>query len=680
MSSTISEDQDNRPFNKEFTIDEIANAIAKLKKRKAAGADQIINEFLKNCPRTLIGLLTRWFNLIIESGVVPKEWGIGIIQPIYKKKGSPNEPDNYRGITLLSCVSKLFTSVINNRLNEFVEINGIIGHEQAGFRRGYSTVDHIFALHCIIVYYLSKKKRVYAAFLDYRKAFDLVDRRALWTKVIQSGITGKVLHVIRNLYAQAKSCVRGVDGVSDFFVSGVGVRQGENLSPLLFALYLNDFKSYIDRASTGLSDISAEIGSSCAERQDGQGDLDIFIKLSVLMYADDTLLLAETERDLQMALNATSEYCRRWAISINPTKTRVMVFSRGKVRNLPVLTLEGVELEVSFEFTYLGACINYNASFKKAISQQVRHAERALHALRSKMRCMNLPFDIASHLFNNMISPILLYAAEVWAFEDLQHIDVFHRKFLKREMGLRKSTPSCMVYGETDGEKLSLIAERRMLVYWYKIAGPEGTGKLSGILYRALKDLHLNGTLSFNWLDRVRDRLNGYGFGGLWDSQDSLNNPLWFKEAIKLRMSDVRFQEWEAEVTGSPLCFNFRLIKDRPCFNEIIRKIPIKDSKVFFRFRCANFALPVYPHIQSLFDSERCHLCDSDRGDEFHYLLVCQNLQSHRESHINKKFWRKPNTVKFQNLLNSKSISVIRKLISFLKIIHSTLNTRCIPD
>ena len=72
--------------------------------------------------------------------------------------------------------------------------------------------------------------------------------------------------------------------------------------------------------------------------------------------------------------------------------------------------------------------------------------------------------------------------------------------------------------------------------------------------------------------------------------------------------------------------FNFRIMKDRPCTNEIIRTIPIKDSKVFFRFLCANFALPVYPHLQSLFDSGRCHLCNSDRGSEFHYLLVCQKV------------------------------------------------------
>ena len=126
---------------------------------------------------------------------------------MYKNKGSLDDPDNYRGITLLSCLGKLFTSCLNNRLSNYIEALGILGEDQAGFRSGYSTLDHIFVLHSVIDLYLFKKKRLYCAFVDYRKAFDLVDRCSLWQKLIANGINGKIVTVLYNLYSHAKSSV-----------------------------------------------------------------------------------------------------------------------------------------------------------------------------------------------------------------------------------------------------------------------------------------------------------------------------------------------------------------------------------------------------------------------------------------------------------------------------------------
>ena len=259
-------------MNKPFTIAEVKQGLLCLKNNKAPGVDGIINELLKNCAPRMIPLLTRWFNVILESGMVPENWCIGVITPIYKGKGSRSEPDNYRGITLLSCIGKLFTHLINKRLTEFVETHEIIGPEQAGFRQGFSTMDHIFTLHCIIAYYLHHRKRLFAAFLDYKKAFDLVDRNFLWFKLLNQGINGKVLGVVRGIYRQAKSCIRAGGSTSDYFVSNVGVRQGENLSPLLFSLFINDFALTFNDACDGLPMLSDRL------RQ----DIDVLFPLYVL--------------------------------------------------------------------------------------------------------------------------------------------------------------------------------------------------------------------------------------------------------------------------------------------------------------------------------------------------------------------------------------------------------------
>ena len=139
-----SHDNDDTILNSSFSVDEVKKCIHKLKSNKCPGPDNILNEFLKYSPQNILELYTDIFNAILKCGVVPQQWGIGYIRPLYKNKGDPNDPNNYRGITITSCLGKLFTALINSRLGKFVEDIELIGPEQAGFRSGYSTVDHIF--------------------------------------------------------------------------------------------------------------------------------------------------------------------------------------------------------------------------------------------------------------------------------------------------------------------------------------------------------------------------------------------------------------------------------------------------------------------------------------------------------------------------------------------------------
>ena len=227
-----------------------------------------------------------------------------MIKPLYKKKGSADDPDNYSGITLLSCVGKLFTACINARLSLYIESAGILGSEQAGFRNGHSTLDQIFTLHGLIELYLNRRKRIYCAFVDYKKAFDLVDRSSLWSKLISSGINGKIINVVYNMYNNAKSCVKLGNNLSEFFVCNIGVRQGENLSPLLFALYLNDFEYFVSRHYKGLDMCSSAIREHLSDE-----DVEVFLRLYVLLYADDTVIFAESAEELQCALSAVHQYC-----------------------------------------------------------------------------------------------------------------------------------------------------------------------------------------------------------------------------------------------------------------------------------------------------------------------------------------------------------------------------------
>ena len=114
-------------------------------KNKSPRIDYILNEFIKYCPDKLIYVIVLIFNIVLETGIIPTDWTLGIIKVLYKNKGDINDINNYRGITLLSCLGKLFTSVLNARLYSYLTDDNILGNEQVGFRPKHSTLDHILS-------------------------------------------------------------------------------------------------------------------------------------------------------------------------------------------------------------------------------------------------------------------------------------------------------------------------------------------------------------------------------------------------------------------------------------------------------------------------------------------------------------------------------------------------------
>lgn len=194
-----------------ITSSEVKKAINHLKLRKAAGPDGILNEMLKSSESVIITYIVKLFNTIFSTGLYPKEWTKAIIIPLHKK-GPTNAPDNFRGISLLSTLSKVFTAVLNSRLASWSESNDVIDESQAGFRKGRSTIDHIFTLHAVVEKQLSQNKKLYAAYIDFRKAYDSVNRSLLWVVLHEAGVKGKMLDILRNMYENVKACVRCDDG------------------------------------------------------------------------------------------------------------------------------------------------------------------------------------------------------------------------------------------------------------------------------------------------------------------------------------------------------------------------------------------------------------------------------------------------------------------------------------
>ena len=176
-------------------------------------------------------------------------------------------------------------------------------------------MDHIFSLKTLIDIYLNKHKRLYCCYVDYSKALDTVSRTELWSELLNNNISGKLFQIIHDMYKSAKSCVSVNSTLTDNFSCIIGVRQGDNLSPLVFSIFLNDFKLFLEPAHDGLKTVNTLSVENLNQ------ELLVFCKLYILIYADDTVILAESQEDLQQSIDLMERYCSMWKLNINVSKT-----------------------------------------------------------------------------------------------------------------------------------------------------------------------------------------------------------------------------------------------------------------------------------------------------------------------------------------------------------------------
>ena len=214
---------------------EVRNAMKKMKNGKAVGPDKIPVEAWKCLGEAAVDFLTRLFNKILQSGEMPKEWRYSTLIPIFKGKGDAQCCSNYRGIKLMSHSMKMWERVIEGRLRQEVQIS----QQPYGFMPGKSTMDAIFALRMMIEKYREGQKELHCVFIDLEKAYDRVPRLELWHCMKQAGVTEKYIRVVQNMYAGCEIVARCAAGLTKPFKVRVGLHQGSALSPLLFAVVMD---------------------------------------------------------------------------------------------------------------------------------------------------------------------------------------------------------------------------------------------------------------------------------------------------------------------------------------------------------------------------------------------------------------------------------------------------------
>ena len=317
---------------------------------------------LKYSQTYIISILNKLFNLIFSHGKYPYSWGISYITPLHKS-GSKHEPTNYRGIAIGDNIGKLFNRILNNRLSKFLKSNDLICQEQIGFVEGCRTSDHMYVVNTLIQKYVkNSNKPLYACFVDFQKAFDSVSHVHLLYKLKMIGVGSKFYEIIKNMYNQSYSCVKVNNERSKFFSCGLGVRQGDNLSPNLFNIFVNDLPKYFDQTCDPVQLMSKSINT--------------------LMYADDVILLSTSEKGLQNCVNKLEKFSKDWKMTVNLKKTKVLVFNKaGRKKDLKI-KFDNNLIENVKQYKYLGIIFTSSGTFSSAKHELLNKGTKALFKLK----------------------------------------------------------------------------------------------------------------------------------------------------------------------------------------------------------------------------------------------------------------------------------------------------------
>ena len=348
-----------------FSMAEMDAALAKIKAGKSTGPDKIVNDILKQLSlpgkRHLLDLLNRSWTI----AEVPASWRTAEIVAILKKGKPPSELSSYRHISLLSSTSKLGERLVQARLQHWLETSGRLSRNQAGFRRGNSTMDQLGRITQQIFDAFEQKKphRAILVLLDFAHAYDQVWRAALFYKMARLGIPGCTIRWVKALLSDRRARVRWGAAQSDSRIFKEGLPQGSILAPILWLIYVND----IDE------DLPEDVPRS--------------------LFADDVALLAdarsaeECEAHLQPCLDHIGDWLTRWKVTPSVVKCTSTLFSLdpkesgGRVR--PRLTLHGQDITATKHPTFLGIKFDPQLIFAEHVSELKRKMARRRQCLQA---------------------------------------------------------------------------------------------------------------------------------------------------------------------------------------------------------------------------------------------------------------------------------------------------------
>ena len=609
----------------ELNTKEVEDILKSLNPAKSTGPDLISNMLLKMLASELSYPLTRLFNLSIQRSYFPSNWKLANVIPIHKK-GSVHDISNYRPISILSNLSKVFEKSIFKHVFNFVKDNSILTKFQSGFIPGDSTVNQLLDMYNFICQALDEGKEVRAVFCDISKAFDRVWHKGMVAKLKSIGISGNLLYWFENYLSHRKQRVVIEGKCSSTKIIPAGVPQGSVLGPMLFLIYINDIVNGIDS--------------------------------NIRLFADDTSLLTKVD-DPQAASNILNSdlkrinnWAKRWLVKFSPAKTKTLTFTRKSSPLIkPTLYLNNEEIIEVNCHKHLGLVFQQSGEWRLHVQTVIDKTSKMTSCLRSfKYRLSRKSLE---KIYNTFILPLFDYADVIWDNCTLylsQQLENIQLDALRTICGAVRGTSHQSLYKETGFVPLSERRKCHKLCMMYRICKDMTPAYLSQKLPKTVSEYSRYPLRDADHLQGFRTRTKLFS-NSFFPSGVKLWNKLHINTRNSLSISCFK-KHLYANKTKTP--FYFYTCERRPEILHCRLRLNISDlnGHKFTRF---------------ISDIPMC-ACGHPIENSEHFLLHCPNYDRERAkylfaySSLNYKvlLFGNPN---FENAKNIDMFKMVQKFI-----------------
>lgn len=423
---------------------DVQQAISDLKAGSGMDPDGLEVRFIKVASHVLSFPLANLFNLSLSTGVVPPMWKSARVTPIHKG-GDPQDPNNYRPISIISSVAKVFEKLVFKQLFKYINDSSILSPYQSGFRPNFSTTTALTKFTNDVSSALGNNMSMGAIFIDLSKAFDMVNHYLLLDKLHAIGLSKEAILWFNSYLHGRRQRVSLHGSLSQFVLMEKGVPQGSSLGPLLFSLFINDLP---------------QICSDC----------------NIHLYADDTViytsnvLVSKIQSSLQSNFVAMQHWFQSNHLLLNTKKSYCMLFptrsaSRTQGSSVSLKFLDGSILAQVEEFKYLGLWLDSQLSYRHHIITVVKKINNCLRLLYRSINCFSQPTRL--RIVKSLIFPLLDYADVVYqntSDSNLKPLTVAYNNLCRFVLRCPFRTHHCVLY-----DSLNVLSPKaRRQFHWYQ--------------------------------------------------------------------------------------------------------------------------------------------------------------------------------------------------------------------
>ena len=441
--------------------EDVVNVIDKLPSKTSSGVDGISTNLLKDIKYIISKPLTLIINQCLETGIFPSKLKVAKVIPILKR-GDETIFDNYRPISILPAISKVFERIIFNQIHNYFHVNDLYFCSQYGFRKEHSTELAVLELVDRITQHLDKGTTPINVYLDLSKAFDTLDHNILLHKLKYYGIEGTALRLFESYLNERQQYV-DLDGTnSNYNRILTGVPQGSILGPLLFIIYINDIAQSSNH-------------------------------FNFIIYADDTTLCSTLKinadaTQLNRELNNVSQWLNLNKLSLNVKKTKAMVFRMPQKKIIqPKIQINGSNIEFVENFIFLGITINNKLNWNSHINKVTNKISKTVGIL-NKLRSF-LPSYVLQTIYNTLILPHLIYGILAWG----RHTNAIH-KIQKRAIRIiaasKYNAHTEPLFKQLNLLKACDICKLQELKFYHKLINGQLPKYFECFVYQTNLDLH----------------------------------------------------------------------------------------------------------------------------------------------------------------------------------------------